>query len=537
MESFNYDIIFEQAMQRIRNIRRPHAKRADNENLGWDTLEEQVIFDFGGKEAHTYYHAVESAKKISISCISAIIEILADRVYGRNIELISECLDIIDNPCFVLLDNQKKDLFIFREIEKVNFWKTEDEPINIQNFMKEKGAKKCQYIYFVYDYAYLQVIGYNNDKEDQSRGTRLYSLMDFFDFYFSRDERVRFEKALHEYIEKVNECLGYILVKSLTSNTLINFRNITENFILRYDFSTLIDKKINSRFVMDKVDYKILSKQFFDEKCYQIIIGDSDFAESIITAEWLFDSMKKAKAIDLTIIGMGYFKAIEQLLFELIKVHMNEKDVEEKDFTIGAIATYYKKNMKSIFRDELQFFTKTFIKEVIFEFADLRNGYFHKHNIREWDKIDEIRNTTFELVFLVLSAHKLTDEKKRLLGLPDKRFKDDYYKLCEYMNYHAGDVFFIQGQSVEKMYISCGDSKQRIIADRYIDYSGIYLKEIGASVSGVINKNSLPRKITIGKLVPTGRNEVQLKPVKIKIIFEEGKFVGPSIVEEEGLAY
>lgn len=71
--------------------------------------------------------------------------------------------------------------------------------------------------------------------------------------------------------------------------------------------------------------------------------------------------MKKAKAIDLTIIGMGYFKAVEQLLYELICFHKNqglcirnipldddhialylsgEKSSETLDLTLGAMAMF-----------------------------------------------------------------------------------------------------------------------------------------------------------------------------------------------------
>ena len=71
-----------------------------------------------------------------------------------------------------------------------------------------------------------------------------------------------------------------------------------------------------------------------------------DFAESLITAEWLRDSMRKAHAIDLTVIGTGYFKAAEQLLFSLAKLRFS--NVDEKE-TFGNFAHRYQKNQKLLF--------------------------------------------------------------------------------------------------------------------------------------------------------------------------------------------
>ena len=42
------------------------------------------------------------------------------------------------------------------------------------------------------------------------------------------------------------------------------------------------------------------------------------------------DSMKRAQAIDLTAIGMGYFKAVEQLLYEILMVNNCEGLTEEQ---------------------------------------------------------------------------------------------------------------------------------------------------------------------------------------------------------------
>lgn len=537
MRKFDYSIYFNQAIQAIRNVRSPRADRADNDELQWSKVIKQDLFDFGLRDVLPLYTVVNEARRISVSCLCATIMTLAKEFYGKTVELINEELCKRGEPCFTIIDRESKELFIFKQIEECNFWKSEEEPDEISTFMNDNGIISCKYIYLMYDFAYLQVIGHNDDKTDMGRGTNIYSIMDFISFYFGNEEKERFEVAIREYIQKVNGIIGYIHVKSLTPNTLINFKRVTENYILKYKYEKIAKRKINNRFVIHSEDYPELRKQFIDEGTYLALVGYSDFAESIVTAEWLYNSMKKAEAVDLTIVGMGYFKAIEQLLFELIKLHKNNPNLDENDFTIGAIATYYKINSKTLFREELHPYTKSFIKEAVFEYKDLRNGYFHKHNIHDWEKIDKIREATFELAFLALGSHRISQKEKDSLKLLDKSYVDDFYKLCEYMNYHAGNFFLIEGASGEQICEALNDQYQVFENSSYIRYSGIYVRDIESGQELVIRKGYVPRKIVLIKMIPYGKREVKLKLVKVKTIYENGKYVGSSIVEEESLYY
>ena len=108
--------------------------------------------------------------------------------------------------------------------------------------------------------------------------------------------------------------------------------------------------------------------------------------------------MKGAKAIDLTVIGMGYFKAVEQLIFDLICLQKNKgllirKDSSRKDLppsielkdqyiiekavdvTLGSMANFIKDNKEILFRSDIDKYTKKFIIEAVFSYRDLRNGF------------------------------------------------------------------------------------------------------------------------------------------------------------------
>lgn len=535
MESFNYKSMFSQALQKIKNIRNPHAKKAGDDELRWEDVERQVIFDFGADELEEYSNTIKCANEISVSCLNAIIVYLAKEHYGKHIISINtENLCEINNPRFAIADTDSKVLYVFRDIEKGKFWKATNEPESILGFLKKNNLNECKYIYLMYEKAYLQVIEHDENETDPAKGTNLYSLMDFFDFYFNVEERKHFEVSLYEYVSEVSNCIGYIFVKSLTPNTLINFRKLTEHYIVNQNYDDLLGKKYNG-YEMKAEDYPLLERQFFDDGNYQMLLGHSDFAESIITAEWLYSSMMKAKAIDLTVIGMGYLKAIEQLLFELIKIKNKDMHIDEKDFTIGAIATYYKNknHMNKMLRNDIQYYTKTYIKEAIFAYAELRNGYFHKHNIHDENKIIEIRKETYHLAFLLLGAHKLTEDDKIELGIPERKLYDDFYRLCEYMNYHAGDFFMVCFQNKEIFCVACNDMKTQTIDNRYVKYSGVYLREINEAGRGfVIENESMVDKIILMKFVPEGINEVRFRFTIVKTIYEKGKFLGPAIVDE-----
>ena len=277
---------------------------------------------------------------------------------------------------------------IFKEIEDCSFWKIKGkEPEAIADFMKNVSAKSCKYIYLVYDYAYLQVIGHNDDESDPGRGYNFYSLKWFFETYYGAEEYGRFLDKLNHYLIAVNDYLGYILLKSLTPNAMLNFRKITERKIIDYPYDRLMARKAKE-YELSADAFKLIRQQFIDASTYLIALGNSDFSESLITAEWLYDSMKKAQAIDLTVIGMGYFKAVEQLLYSLICLHANEgrqmkKDFSRKDLpfmvdltytaiedeaidtTIGAMANFYKDNLNML-RGELNWHTSKYVRETIF---------------------------------------------------------------------------------------------------------------------------------------------------------------------------
>ena len=351
----------------------------------------------------------------------------------------------------------------------------------------------------------------------------------FFECIFGVEEAKKFMCAFDTYLEEVREALGYSVIKTLTTDASVNFRTIVESRITKYDYSIIETKKIG-RYEIAKDDVPALIKQFIDKKYYQVLLGRCDFAESFVTAEWMYDSMKKAKAIDLSVVALGYFKAIEQLLFEIIKLYHTGPALNEDDYTLGSIATYYKRF--NSYADGIRPFTKSYIKEAVFHYKDIRNGYSHKHNIKNPEKIEEIRNETLLLIFLILGSHKLSENQLMSLGYVERSYENDFYNLCEYMNYHAGDAFYIYAGNREIMCFAKNDPEATNEGD-YIKYSGVYIMDMVSKRTMKIASSSLPTKVVLGRLQIIGKHSIEkLSIEKEQTIFENGKFVGPRVMDE-----
>ena len=141
------------------------------------------------------------------------------------------------------------------------------------------------------------------------------------------------------------------------------------------------------------------------------------------------------------------------------------------------MAVFFRKN-PDILREDLHHYTKNYVKEAIFKYVALRNGYLHKHNIRQWHVIDEIREATYNMMFLLIGSYTLTNENLTELKIAKYDIFTDYYKLCEYLNYHSNEMFYVKiNDEYEDIFISLNDPNMDVSEDKYITYSGLYFRD------------------------------------------------------------
>lgn len=553
LSGFSYKSVFDKTLMEIRILRKPSSKRADECFYNWDDVKKNEYFNFGGQRQEEYTKLVEFARKRSIDTIRLIIELM-NKTFGKQLQFVSEYEKegLLSKVHFVIFDACTKELYFFKEIEECVFMLGENLGSEIESIMQIKDATDYKFIYFVKDKAYLQQIGYDLELEDAGKGTVAYPLLFFFESVFGKEETKRFSSAFEEYLEAINKTLGYSVIKTLTADAAINFRNIVESKLVKYKYEHIKEMNIG-RYSIDKRDIPKLINQFINKKYYRVLLGSKNFAESFITAEWMYDTMKKAQAVDLSVIALGYFKTIEQLLFEVIKIFHSGSELNEDDFPLGSIATYYKRF--NSYEDDIHRFTKSYIKEYIFYYKDLRNGYSHKHNIIDEDKenkIDKIRDATYDLAFLVLGSHKFNDERLSKLGYEERKYENDFYYFCEYMHHHAGDAIYIYIGDVEIMCFADNDmnakNKGKIIEYSgvyfhgmlnkkkwriYVENSGCYIQDMESKEKWRISENSIPIKVILGRVKIVGKHKIEeLSIEKVKVVFENGKFLGPHVRDE-----
>ena len=538
----DYNMHFNIALDEVMMIRNPHGVDQESLKLGSQILNQQQFINIGGDEFDDYQSVIMGAREATKRCIYNIVAQLINEKapHCKIIVLSKDRVGMVRLP-FVFIDTKINCLLVLREMSKGLRWQTDDYvPEDIKPIIEKTGISTFKDVYILHDYAYLQFVGHNEDTSDPSRGCNAYSFTWLFDTYFGSDEYIQFKEALKSYREKVDAYLGYTAMRSLNSAALVNFKKVTERSITAFEYKQILTRPIpnpknnRSYYINGPEELKKLSRQFFDHKVYMTLLGTRDFAESIITAEWLLDSMKKAHAVDLTVIGTGYFKAAEQLLFDLVRL---EDPTFSKDSTLGDYATFYKNNEFAMLRNDVHWSTRKYTIESIYAYAKLRNGYFHKDNIRDITIIKNIRTATFILFFLLLGCSNLSSASLKQLGTPDASEFDDFTKLCEYVDFHLGEIFCVEtGEGVEHWLTA-----DTTLRPRFAKYKGTKcacLSDPISKASYVITTGNMPVRVWAGRLNIIPAKTIQFDGwVKEYLVFENGKFVGPSIVDEEGFNY
>lgn len=541
-----------------------YFRQIKNVKEQWNQTKETAIFfsnenlvcNIDSEDMPAYTFAMEQCHDIINQLIISIIEELLSKnkpeiiilYYLSNGELIKK--------------SEYKRKHSEQKIKKLAFLACEDEKKFIY-FVKEFGINnRCfslkvnypvKYISLVYENAYHEIINHNNNKNDPSRGTDTYSIKWFFEHFFTIDEFLMFRSYVEDFAQKVKKYLGINIVRLLVPNSIFPFKEIVLNELLSFNINQ--DSTLNSKQI------EILKKHFNDESNYLSMIGSCNFAQSFQTAEWMYRSLRGSDNIDLTSISMGYFKAVEQLLFAFISAHTFEKDKKKRKISIfghlndltdsvidqqgdeiclksltrflGEINDYsFRPRNRDLLYSDIDSDTYEYIIKSLNPIVEIRNKYFHKENITDWTKIERDRKTVYKFLCLFFSAYKISD--KSMFGFSTVE-QDDYYKLCEYIHNKS----FYENNPLDIPVYTVNDNT--ILLDCLPDesvkfddlgnrvYSGVYFRSNKASVKKIsveFHRNSLPKIIREGCLhIGRKNNKISCSlSWPEKVIFEDGKF-------------
>lgn len=389
-------------------------------------------------------------------------------------------------------------LYIFKRFGFQN--RLPDEAIRA--ILERFPGRAVRYVSLVKENAFLEVLNHSSDTADPERGSGAISLKHFIATHFGEEEYDAFSKAFDHMADEITDYCGYKVVKTLRPNSIRHFRREVLHEMRAFSYSKSTFGKIIS-----KDQKNLLEHNFFVKGNHEIATGNSDFAHSFMTAEWLYQSLEGAEEIDLSAILLGYFKSVEQLLFQIIKLRRFDADrsiylkkvsrnkirrknpdgtINENDFiTVDKLgyATLSEKLFESGFRENLTlsglagFFghrsskgelklrnadlfvcgiepeTHAIVIDCLSEITGMRNGYLHKDNCHDWSEVDDAREMAFCVFYLLLGLLSISDKDAEELGFQKSLGKTDYYLLCDYIHSVACEaqgptefpIFYIDG--------------------------------------------------------------------------------------------
>ena len=552
-----YDELYEQAYSKIKELRDPHAIDANQSRLGFTEIAEDDIFNSSLDDFNRGLSLLYNAKLTSIACLSQII-IKLGISYHCDFELyLSPKYEKVSSICFTIYDKKNDKIIFFKDKEYDLQWNLGTDKV-IEEYKKNYNIKNHIFVYLLYKNTNLQFIGGTTGNKN------CFNITDFFETYFGSEEKKLFIKKNKEYNTKKNKYLGLYVLKTLSDKSSISLRRIFEKKILNFHYEKLLNKKYyykSSYRELKDNDYKMIYKQFIDDKYYRLLLYNREIADSLITSEWLYDTLKNAQAIDLTPIAVGFLKAVEQVIFTMIGLYKEKKDcygkpylIKERnvknripltqeninnecvDTTMGAFFTFYNYYCDSILNAGITKFSKQFVPYAISNYTGIRNGYLHKHNITDWDTINMIREEAYYLFFLVIGAQRLTENDCSELKLDRIKCMTDFDLLCEFIDYHtnSGDVFLLKhnngicywGVPIKNLKIDIYDSN----FIKYTDLSFELFNKEEEKFDGkriTFNESNLPNEILIGRIdFDDNPNEISnLSFISERTIFKDGKML------------
>lgn len=170
----------------------------------------------------------------------------------------------------------------------------------------------------------------NNKYVTHGQKLKAISLATFFEQYFGATEYDDFLSAIDQYLKDAREITGYKSIKYFSAMNLATQKAYLEKMLLDWEYKSYefkiidrSDKRVQdflyfSPNLFPKTELDTMHKNYISDALYKAMIGDQEFAESFLTSEWLFHSLKELKHFDYTAVISGYLKSVEQLLYKIV---------------------------------------------------------------------------------------------------------------------------------------------------------------------------------------------------------------------------
>lgn len=400
------------------------------------------------------------------------------------------------------------------------------------------------------------------------------TIRDLFEEYFSENEYDYCISNICNAVEKANEYIGFQTIPRLS------FRNSTEfkidilddlrNYSIAnksYEIINPDDNKTKCFYHLEHVtlsekDIATIDNTFKTKGLYKALVGNEEFAKCFVTAEYLFSVFSDKDSFEYTSIVCGYLKAVEQLLYKLLKIniqffsdeemkirngktyhkvpktklpryvtdHWEDRDcfmttansANEKYFDITMDALIYFLFDNEVFWSKLDMDKRTLTEFLLCYKTECRNEHFHKDNIDDFIQVKKIRNNTLYIIALILGACRFTDDiQKDLIEL--KAFDDTYYRFFKAMSKIPMHRYYIKFNGKEEIKAirvdnmpgtpytnydrSTDNSMMFIIVDEFKPLDDDVIFNVAPENMLLIDEHNIPEKIWFWK-PRNGRGEI-----------------------------
>ncbi|SEL42765.1 hypothetical protein [Ruminococcus albus] len=222
-----------------------------------------------------------------------------------------------------------------------------------------------------------------------------------------------FVKRISEAVAKANSMISLVTLPGFTPNYISKTRDESLSIIRKEISSLSYYNVMNDDYKnLEKISANLITKyklsEFFLNNKYDLLLnGNSDYAKSFSTSEYLYKYFKNNPMFDYTPIVSSYLKSIEQLLNSICcnyaSLHSDTTCISE--FTLGKYIHYINEAAhESIFRSEIRP-----VKGIIYRCLnsyriECRNNLFHKDYFNNWNRVEMIRLNTFFLYVAILGS-------------------------------------------------------------------------------------------------------------------------------------
>ena len=217
MTQAEYELLTQKLLRKARSLRFQYAGRPEIESYGIEKAINEQLFNIGGSEYDQYRWLVTELNSMAEKATKEIVE---KNLSEKKIEYTEVPANIL-NPCafcYIIAHRGERLLVLFRNFGIRNAIRNSDL---IAEILKQFNAQHYMYVTLVKDYAYLENVEHNDNQNDPSRGTGVYSIKFFFEYFFGPGEAESYIDFSETIKKGFKECLG--ISSSSIGNSVTRF--------------------------------------------------------------------------------------------------------------------------------------------------------------------------------------------------------------------------------------------------------------------------------------------------------------------------